>query len=504
MPQILTRTMRNSVRETGREKGPCNQEYKTFIINFTLRGPSGKPERATRELNCDGRISSMRLYRSIACASVAIAVIWLCYHISARADVATAIFHPDPRHVSNRLYRQLHVRKEQGGKEHGFDALDPLLWSETNYLLSGKSHARAIALLDEFLRTHAERQIAGPAKRAILQRDLWAVFDWADQAGQPDLQHQAERRELMAKLAPAIRSLALSPEDLAALPDTYSLALQNHEFPAGYDPANPNQAFLPLDLFDPGGPWVCLGAPEHDLAAPLHDSSFTARSIFLVFARLPAGRSATLAYFKQLAEMKIPLFVRTQEPGWPQPMEAWNPQIPQFPVGTEFALVRRMALPDRDGHLRLTRVTESVQIRHYTDIPNVNPMASRDVALARRFQEPSEIELSRTLLFSEHNSGLRGVTASDDPFLIFPAMSHGFDAFEDKRMRMRAISPFVACTGCHLGPGIQSIMSFAFRANPNEGPVLSPRLAETTPREESEKVMEWAQKQEKWKDLLRL
>jgi len=34
--------------------------------------------------------------------------------------------------------------------------------------------------------------------------------------------------------------------------------------------------------------------------------------------------------------------------------------------------------------------------------------------------------------------------------------------------------------------------------------VLSPRLAETTTRKESEKVMEWGEKQKKWKDLLRL
>ncbi len=240
------------------------------------------------------------------------------------------------------------------------------------------------------------------------------------------------------------------------------------------------------------------------MAAPLHDLSFTARSVFFVFARLPGGRDATLAYFKQLAELKLPLFVHMQDPGLPQPMEVWNPQVPQFPAGTEFALVRKMVLPDRDGNLRLTPVTESVQVRHYSDIPNVNPMASRDVDLARRFQEPSEIELSRTLLFSEHHSGLRGVTASDDEFLIFPAMSQGIDAFEKRGMHVRAFSPFAQCAGCHLGPGIQSMMSFSFRGNPNEGTVLSPRLAETTPGEESEKVMGWAQMQEKWKDLLRL
>jgi hypothetical protein len=158
-----------------------------------------------------------------------------------------------------------------------------------------------------------------------------------------------------------------------------------------------------------------------------------------------------------------------QDRAGPEPMEVWNPRVPQFPVATEFALVRKMVLPDRGGHLRITPVTESVQIRHYTGIPNVDPMASRDVALARSFQEPSEVDLSRVLLFSERHSGLRGVPAKDDRFLIFPAMSQGFDAFEERRMAGRAASPFVECKGCHLGPGIQSMMSFSFRGNPNQG-----------------------------------
>jgi hypothetical protein len=446
----------------------------------------------------------MRLCRSVAYAVAAITGIWLSLHISSRADETTGLFNSDPLHVSNQLYRQLHVRTDPGGKEYGFDALDPLLSLETNYLLSGESHSRALVLADKFLRTHAERQISDPAKRAILQRDLWAVFDWADQPARGDLAHQGKRRELMARLAPIIRRLALSPEELAALPDTYAFTLKNHEFPEKYDPANPDQAFLPPDLFDPNGPWVCLGAPNHGLAAPAHDSSFTARSVFFVFARLPGGHDATLAYFKQLAEMKIPLFVNMQEPGWPQAMDVWNPAVPQFPVGTEFVLVRKMVLPDRDRQLRLTAVTENVQIRHYTDIPRVNPMASRDVALAQSFQEASEVELSRTLLFSKLHSGLRAVSASDDSFVMLPAMQQGFDSFEDPRIPNRHFSPLAACKHCHLGPGIQSMMSFSSRGIPSEGPVPSTRLAETTPSEETEKVMEWAQTQEKWKDLLRL
>jgi hypothetical protein len=251
----------------------------------------------------------MRLSRSIV---YGFAAIWLCWHMVLGATEPVALFHPDPRHVSNRLYRQLHVRTAPDGKEYGFDALDPLLWSDTDYLLSGKSHAQAIALAAEFLRIQAEREITDATKRAILQRDLWAVFDWADQ---PDSQHQAERRELMFRLALIIRRLALSPEELAMLPDTYANALRNHEFPVAYDPAKPNQAFLPPELFGSDGPWVCLGAPAADLAAPIHDLSFTARSTFLLFAHLPGGRNATLAYFNQLEEMKIPLFVRVKDPG---------------------------------------------------------------------------------------------------------------------------------------------------------------------------------------------
>lgn len=443
----------------------------------------------------------MRLNCSIACGFAALAAIWLPWLVVLKATEPVALFHPDPRHVSNRLYRQVHVRTDPDGKEYGFDELDPLLWSQTDYLLSGKSHAKAIALADEFLRTHAEREITDTTKRAILQRDLWAVFDWADES---DSQHQAERRELMSRLALIIRRLALSPDELARLPDTYANALRNHEFPAAYDPASPNRAFLPPELFASDGPWVCLGAPGANLAAPIHDASFTARSAFLVFAHLPGGRNATLAYFKQLEEMKIPLFVSMKNPGWPQPMDVWNPEVPQFPAGTEFALVRKMLLPDRDGHLHLTPVTESVQVRHYTDIPKVNPLASRDVELARHFQDPSEIKLSRKLLFSEQHSGLRAVTASDDPFFIFPAMSQGGDEIADRQIRAHGFSPFARCTGCHLGPGIQSVMSFSFRGNPNEGPVFSPRLGETTPELELEKVMKWAQTKEKWKDLLRL
>jgi hypothetical protein len=126
----------------------------------------------------------MRVRRSVkyaSAAAVALAAVglWFLWHVSASAAEQTVLFTPDSRSVANRLYVQLHTRVAPDGKEYGIDSLDPLLWSETNYLLEGKKNREALALADEFLRTHAERQVTDPLRRAILQRDIWAVYDWA-------------------------------------------------------------------------------------------------------------------------------------------------------------------------------------------------------------------------------------------------------------------------------------------------------------------------------------
>ena len=42
-----------------------------------------------------------------------------------------------------------------------------------------------------------------------------------------------------------------------------------------------------------------------------------------------------------------------------------NPQLPQFPAGTEWALVRRMRVLDVNGNIRPTAIIESIQLRHY-------------------------------------------------------------------------------------------------------------------------------------------
>jgi hypothetical protein len=84
------------------------------------------------------------------------------------APVKVTIYDPDPQHLWNRLHRALWVRIGPDGKEYGNDRLDPLLWSETKYLLEGKSHEQAIAVLDEFLAKQGEKLVKEPLNTTAL------------------------------------------------------------------------------------------------------------------------------------------------------------------------------------------------------------------------------------------------------------------------------------------------------------------------------------------------
>ena len=111
------------------------------------------------------------------------------------------LYDPSPGHIWNRLHDALLVREGPTGIRYGADSLDPLLWLNSTHLLAGPSHQHALKILDGFLQTHAENLIHDPLKRAILQRDLWAVFDWSVQQGpghpgKPE--YEPVKRELQA------------------------------------------------------------------------------------------------------------------------------------------------------------------------------------------------------------------------------------------------------------------------------------------------------------------
>ena len=106
------------------------------------------------------------------------------------------LYDPDPQHLWNRLHEALFIRTDLDGVQHGFDQLTLLYWAGqapsypgTKHLLIEPAYTQALATLDQFLSTQGERLIRDPLKRALLQHDLWALFDWSVDyyPGTPDL-----------------------------------------------------------------------------------------------------------------------------------------------------------------------------------------------------------------------------------------------------------------------------------------------------------------------------
>src|SRR5271154_4547746 len=149
------------------------------------------------------------------------------------------IYDPDPGHIWNRLHATFFVREDLPETALLPDALDPPFWYHTTYLLTQPSHKNALRVLDEFLQTHADNLIRDPVKRAILQRDLWAVFDWS--AGRA-LGSDEERRELQGRLGEALQRLALTHGQIGSLPDNYAQAVASEEFSKEYDPQHRDRA----------------------------------------------------------------------------------------------------------------------------------------------------------------------------------------------------------------------------------------------------------------------
>jgi hypothetical protein len=371
-----------------------------------------------------------------------------------------SVYDPDPDHLWNRVFRQLYRRVASNGQEYGSDELDPLLWFDTSYLLDGDSHQQAVQVLDEFLSAHAEDLIREPLRRAMFQRDLWAVFDWAASQTEP---FASQRQALETRLAQVIKRVALSKAEILSLPDNYAPAVGSHTFPASVQADHPEAAFLPSDLFQPNSAWVPMGREGGPLAIT-HTVSFPffGHSVFLVYLRSPSGRAGTLDFIGSL---------NTD----PQPVTA---------IGLDVALVRRMLLIDEQGDPILSPLVETIQIRHFSP--------------AQSFYE---FELSRARLFDGLAGGL---VLKTELFMLF--MSHG-DVFQNPDIpELQATIPNI-CEACHSeyppifnSGNTQSILSYSREKFPlpdNRQPVLFP----TTPAEEAQTVIQWKLDHETWKSL---
>jgi hypothetical protein len=410
---------------------------------------------------------------------------------SESAEKAVALYDPNPAHIWNRLYDALLIREDPAGSKYGEDSLDPLLWLHSEHLLAQPSHQRALRVLDEFLQKRAENQIHDPVKRAILQRDLWAVFDWSvlqeSLAQRPA--YDKEKLELQVRLAEVLRRLALSPEEIASLPANYGQAVASGVFARVYDPAHPERPFLPPDLFDPLGPWVLVRGttpyfgPSQPVASE-HLMNVSGRSRFLVFVRLPGGRKATLDYFRALWNFPQP-WVPFEGRG----QTVVNPNLPSFPAGTQVALLRQMTLFDNQGNLVEIPITESVQIRVYRSLDGPDPtsLAALAECCGQTFYE---LKLIRPRLFANKAGGLRATAPDEIEFSTL--RQEGDDIFEwwimNRNRPESSVPALQMCSICHPGGGIKSLNSRAQLLRPNGA---QPDPEEAQPDRQSKMEPHW-------------
>jgi hypothetical protein len=386
--------------------------------------------------------------------AVPVAVVVAClkfYACAAESSDNSTIYNPDPARLCNRLNETLFLRAAPDGKKYGLDELDILYWHTTKNLLSEPSHQAAVAVLDEFIKSHGENLIREPVKRALLQRDLWELFDWSAKERRAD--NARACRDLQLRLATVIRRLALTSNEIASLPDNYAEAEKAH------------LADLPAGMSDTNGDWVCVGLAgsvySGQPVAPTHMMNFDGHSAFSVMLHMPGGRKAALDYLDKLRLFKQNervwayqsnhfTWVSTNEP---REVLSLSTNLPQFETNTEWALVRRMCLIAADGSIQPTPVTESIQLRRYlrTDkgIPDQR-FATNDVQQFREFE-----------LDKRQNAALRAIGRDDKGFPTVHFMGKGIDLFETSHGAATPQSRLLGtCFECHSSRGLFSVLSY--------------------------------------------
>jgi hypothetical protein len=399
---------------------------------------------------------------------------------------AQPLFDPNPEHPWNRLRDFFFVRKADDGLAYNREELEAPFQALSRYLVEGATHERAIALLDDFLHQGSDQIIRDPLKRAVLQRDLWAVFGttagtgslhwWEvdnqmvksgiEDTGDEAFGRKQARRELQRRLVAIMRRVALSAEEIAGLPDNLQEAVKSGSLPAAYDPAHPDHAFLPRDLWQPGGPWLLVGNSlrSDGLGAPAHVQFTNGRSLFLVLLRLSEGRDAAKAYLAKL--------------------NGTNSE--EFPEGTQLALIRRMLLIDKTGNIRVSPVTEEAQFRVFREAPSDRG----------ELFDSYELLLDRRDLFAGRG-GLRVVGADETSCYDISAFHGGSptgtaDLLESKP-RGRAPVVMDCCITCHRFHGGHRMAASAF-ASDRRAIDLQPATLD----KQEQSALKWLRKTYSW------
>jgi len=377
------------------------------------------------------------------------------------------------------MFREAKVANALAGPVNQ-DGFAPPLWGNSSYLIKNESGRRFREALAAFAAL-SDAQIANyPAlNRAILQHQLWAVFDWSAHAGKRESFERSALEVMQRSLGSLIRRVALSAEEIQSLPDLVKNTSDSDAYPEGADPSAPLQPFFPKTIGSKESSWVCISGAA--LRSKFHDMHEQWRSAFQIYIRLPGEREETLRYLKELNEFRDPwvtekpetiLLNRTRPHGGINNVDLYvNPNTPQFPNGTQVAMLEQWLLIRDDGQLVVSPLIASVQLREYLDL-----LTSKSSSQGK--QGVAEFHLQARDLM-KGNLALVPLTHEQS---YFRAGGIASDPYEPSQNRRHGMGPRLkTCIECHSGWGIHSVNS---RAQLFDVVSLEPpRLLERSPEE---------------------
>ncbi len=388
-----------------------------------------------------------------------------------KSDAPLPLYDADPAHLWNRMFAAFYIRprvlpatteQPETIRYEGGDVIEFLAWGKTEYWSSPEVFEKVNPLLDEFLTSDGVHLISDPLKRAVLQHDLWAVFDHLidlNNRRQGDRETRTRRSVLCSKLARCMDQLALSPSEIERLPNTYEAAVASGKFSAAHH-LDAKVDYLPHTLLTDRQEWVEIDfyVPEThedilDRFISLHARNFMGRSHYRIFYRFPEGRKQVTDYLSELGAKGVDWKKSAQE-GFGQFLK----EKPEIPVLTEVLLMQLMMTMDDQQRPTPTHIVESVQIRIFCNLNGASiPPTNTGVGV-----NILDHRMQRHLLFDGLKAG--GLHREPEDLPQYRVAIDGTKqtapdwGFADKTVL------FQQCTDCHMSPrldrpGVVSIPS---------------------------------------------
>ncbi|MFT5470488.1 MAG: hypothetical protein ACI8UO_005617 [Verrucomicrobiales bacterium] len=339
------------------------------------------------------------------------------------------------------LYDVIMTRFGPDGKSYAENESTPAIFAWSEFPFDDKTFKKFDEALDAFGALPQEKiEEYSDVKRALLQRHLWKVFDatfpfinwkegyyWSGRTRFPKT-HMDRREAVQPRIATLIQRLALTKEQIQALPNTMAATVESGDFEESHDPADRFKRFLPGDPYSKESPWFCMSEAGDAIPASVHTGERQSRSMFLSFMRLPGGRIETRKYVENLKKV-----------------------AEVFPVGTQFALIEQAFLISDEGELILSPLIVSIQLRAYLDLERSANAARPDATqcLAEFVMQPRQLMQGNAVMKAMKPDDRRFEAGDEDCQL-----SGGpHDPFEG---RMPATTRLNLCMACHAGAPAKS------------------------------------------------